>query len=473
MKFNQLPLDIFQFLSEYPLEDSQRFLKLVLDLMGPCDTELGQKLYFEYASPPTFIQFAQALVTDNDPPMHGEINTWLDRIDRGFEKNNPEEIVRRNELILQVIIKKWILFQRAHHHSPQQLSFFSLMREKLPHLTLSEMASRLKLQNKRSRQWGESHKHNYMEATSTYLGWKLVQLCQSPLSDKELREHFIPIFQEFLQLFPKEPIKAVEAFMHNYDLSWQEAPKEIQPNIVRRLVYIFNGLGKLHLGGLVLPNANIDLLLQRCEDQRYFQELDYTDSLNAALKEWVHSYKDTVFIGQFEVPFGAINRKELLKPLVEASLTLEEPLRSFHLRALVHGIEYITLPLTKSEIEEVFAHLGVTIPQEPVTRPDIYRYCSSFSDFIRSVNEAQTQEQLEVIIHEVLNLPIEQREIRLRAVAHNLEADLNEESLIACPLKQGQRKEVFARCGLQWDDFRPVGLRDFLKVEKKAFKTLV
>lgn len=466
------------FLSTCTPKDADSLLQLVCESKGDhTGSEEVENLYFKFASSDTFISFAKKALMKPTTRLHKELERWLEHLQLCFDEKKPERLTNKKGLFLELIIKKEnVLFNASHLFRPSQPAMLSLLEKWIPDLTLTEFAHHLKLFSERISFIDD----RYIEATAAYLSRKLFQLCQGPLSDQNIRQQFTTIFKEYLHLFSYyDKEEAIDHFFRFNVTFFFDITKEQQPFIIKRLVYIMNGLGNSSIGNKTIPGINIvslilfyNQLTERLEQERdpELEQIvkDFEESLKIALKEWTCSYRDTSFITNFEAPFAVIKKKELLEPLVEESLTLEEPLKSFNLRFIALGFEEVKLGLTTNEIEGVFARYGVEVPQEPLTKIDIIANSFPFRDFIKEVNSAKTPERLEALIRNVLNLPAEQQSVRLQAVAHGLEVD-DIGSFVTCPLEKTIREKVFAKCGLNFEDFPLVTWGRFVQVEEKAF----
>lgn len=471
------------FLSACTPEEADSLLQLVVEYeLDAVSDPAVQKLYFDYASSETFVNFVKNILESDETPLHEELETWLARLNPCFDETNPRQLAHRNELFLHVILVKMdvdaYFDQRLEYK--KILELFSFLAEKLPDLTLEQFSYAMKFCLNRFNILQDLSKR----PCADYLSFKLIKLCQSALSDQELRKAFTAMFHDYHQhAFFLDPQKGDELFLRAIREMHARVPiEDIPPESTRKTVYIFNGLGKFVVKGDDLQAHKMADYLKEttaflsCQAIQSFTFHTRKKQLNQeifiALREWVHSYMDTVFAGDFSAVFKNVDRVDLLDVLVEESLKLEEPLKSFHLRALAHGLAGVTLPLREDQKAAVFAKYREPVPPLPVTDLDILTHCFIFKGFLRSVQEAKTPELLEAVIKANCNLPSDQRLIRLRTLAQGLESEEGGK-VVACHLPEAERKKVFAKCGLNFEQLPKVSLEDFLSAERQAFGAAV
>lgn len=427
------------FLSKCAPADADKLLALEIKYKGKAYQQIEiQPLFFKYASSQTFVDFVKAACEDRS--IFGKTEAWLDRIEQCFDATNPLENGEMQDLIIEFFIRKFDVLS-FHGNARTRNEAFTWIEKKIPNLSIDQLAR-------------HDHTHlsidqlaHYEHTLPFYLGWKLVQLCRSPVTDQELRVQFRPLFQaSYNTAYSRENFCRV--FRKNYSDFWRTAPRHQQPAILRRCVYAINGLGHIDQQ---LPYLNIYNLVNT------YRNLVKPEVVQAALKEWMHSCQDSCFLGEVAAPFHVIDSKELLEALVDEALTFDEPLKSFHLRALAQGRKRsaVFLDMEKEKVElpdeaiaEVFANHGLEVPQGAITPVEILIHASALKDFIQSVKQIKTTEQLEALIQEIVKLPPKQQSVRLRAVAHSV--------WLPDVGKEIRNEKVFASNGLNIQDFPPI-----------------
>lgn len=462
-----------EYLSTLPPELVQKFLEasvrqapqVTVDMnhrIIGSHTPLHHNLYLQLASHPVQMQFLRAgLKYDYSVPLLKkslEAKGWIDVMRRSFDVTDPEQKHQFHLLFFECLLLD-LRPQDPSRNAEGKLIVFSLIDETMPDLTLAELTRYLQ-------ETAPLHRYYYSPSENLpgfFTDWKAFKLFKSDLQEAELHLKLIELYQEGYRLCPESGYEPKSKFWKEIFLSGlyndedggfiSMEPPEVQLQLARRIVHTINGLGKIAEG---LPEALINNISHKFW---YISE----PIKHASLKEWIHSYRNTSFLADFSTPFKGIQSPESLEVLLEEAIKFDEPKKNFFLKALGRGIRDKKISMTEELITASFNKYGLQVPDETPDEIEILLHSSALSSFFHQLLSIENAQQFDEAVKEAADLPQEQKQARLRVLAHGLPL------MKAIPLSLIKKKALFKANHLSLKNFAPIDMEAFLEVEKRAF----